>query len=58
MDMDVLKRPINEDTRLTTWCLAVHLGCSHITVETHLNELHRRKGVYPRRKITDICKLP
>ena len=39
VDMDVLKQLIEEDPRLTTRCLAEGLGCSHITVETHLHEL-------------------
>ena len=39
VDVDVLKQLIEEDPRLTTRCLAERLGCSHTTVETHLNEL-------------------
>jgi histone-lysine N-methyltransferase SETMAR len=39
VDMDTLKQLIEEDPRLTTRCLAERLGCSHITVETHLHEL-------------------
>ena len=39
VNMDVLKVLIEEDPRLTTRCLAERLGCSHTTVETHLNEL-------------------
>ncbi|CAF4865640.1 unnamed protein product [Rotaria socialis] len=39
VDMDVLKQLAEEDPRLTTWCLAERLGCSHATVETHLREL-------------------
>ena len=39
VDVDVLKRLIKEDPRLTTSCLAERLGCSHTTVETHLSEL-------------------
>ena len=38
VDMDVLQQLIEEDPRLTTRCLAERLGCSHITVETHLDE--------------------
>jgi len=38
MDMDVLKQLIEKDLRLATRCLAERLGCSHITVETHLHE--------------------
>ncbi|CAF5151551.1 unnamed protein product, partial [Rotaria magnacalcarata] len=37
--MDLLKQLIEQDPRLTTRCLAERLGCSHITVETHLHEL-------------------
>jgi histone-lysine N-methyltransferase SETMAR len=37
--MDVLKQLIDEDTRLTTRCLAEQLGCTHTAVETHLHEL-------------------
>ena len=39
VDMDVFKQLFEEDLRLTTRCLAEQLGCSHITVETHLHEL-------------------
>lgn len=39
VDMDLLKELIEEDPRLTTRCLAERLGCSHVTVETHLHEL-------------------
>ena len=38
-DVDVFKQLIEEDPRLTTFCLAERLGCSHTTVETYLNEL-------------------
>ena len=37
--MDFLKQLIEEDPRLTLRCLAEQLGCSHTTVEKHLNEL-------------------
>ena len=37
--LDRLKQLIENDPRLTTCCLAEQLGCSHTTVETHLNEL-------------------
>jgi hypothetical protein len=39
VNMDVLKQLIEEDSRLTTRYFAKRLGCSHITVETHLHEL-------------------
>lgn len=39
IDVDVLKKLIEEDPRLTTRCLAEQLGCSHTTIETHLSEL-------------------
>jgi transposase len=39
VDLDRLKQLIEDDPRLTKRCLAEQLGCSHITVETHLNEL-------------------
>ena len=39
VDMDLLKEFIEQDSRLTTRCLAEHLGCSHIAIETHLHEL-------------------
>jgi histone-lysine N-methyltransferase SETMAR len=39
VDMDFLKQLIEEDPRLTLRCLAEQLGCSHTTVEKHLNEL-------------------
>jgi len=42
VNMDVLKQLIEVDPRLTTRCLAERLGCSHITVETHLHELGKR----------------
>jgi transposase len=38
VDMDVLKQLIEEDPRLTTRCLTERLGCSHTTMETHLDE--------------------
>ena len=38
MDIDVLKRLIEEDPRLTARCLTGRLGCSHTTVERHLSE--------------------
>ena len=41
MDMDLLKKLIDEDLRLTTRCLAERLGCSHITAETHLHKLDK-----------------
>ena len=39
VDMDLLKKLIEQDPRLTTRCLAERLGCSHIAIETHLHEL-------------------
>ena len=42
VDVDVLKQLTEEDPRLTTCCLAERLGCSHTTVETHLNEMSKR----------------
>ena len=39
VDLDRLKQLIENAPRLTTRCLAEQLGCSHTTVETHLNEL-------------------
>ncbi|CAF1240404.1 unnamed protein product [Didymodactylos carnosus] len=39
VDMDVLQQLVDEDPRLTTWCLAERLGCCHTTVERHLDEL-------------------
>jgi hypothetical protein len=39
VNVDVLKELIDEDTRLTNRCLAERVGCSHITVETHVHEL-------------------
>lgn len=39
VNLDNLKELIEQDPRLTTRCLAEHLGCSHTTVETHLKEL-------------------
>ena len=39
VDIDRLKELIEDDPRLTTRCLAEHLGCSHVTVATHLHEL-------------------
>ena len=41
VDLDRLKQLIENDPRLTTRCLAEQLGCSHTTVETHLNELRK-----------------
>ena len=41
VDMDVLQQLIEEDPRLTTWCLAERLACSHTTVETHVSELDK-----------------
>ena len=37
--MDHLKQRIEDDPRMTSRCLAGRLGCSHITVKTHLHEL-------------------
>ena len=39
VDLDRLKQLIENDSRLTTGCLAEQLKCSHTTMETHLNEL-------------------
>ena len=39
VNLDVLRQLIQEDSRLTTWCLAERLGCVHATVKTHLEEL-------------------
>ena len=47
VDVDTLKQLIEQDPRLTSRCLAEQLGCSHTTVEKHLNELGKtwRYGV-------------
>ena len=37
--MDLLKELIEEDSRLTTRCVAERLGCPHIIVGTHSHEL-------------------
>ena len=39
VDVDALKKLIEEDLRLTTSFLAERLECSHTTLETHLREL-------------------
>ena len=39
VDLDILKQLIEEDPRLTIWCLAERLQCFCATVETHLKEL-------------------
>ncbi|CAF1574535.1 unnamed protein product, partial [Didymodactylos carnosus] len=39
IDLDQLKQLIEDDPRLATRCVAKQLGCSHTTIETHLNEL-------------------
>ena len=39
VDMDLFKQLIEEDSRLTTRCLAERLGCSHIAMVTYLDEL-------------------
>jgi hypothetical protein len=39
--MDVLKQLVEEDSRLTTRCLAERLECSHTTVKRHLGELSK-----------------
>ncbi|CAF1687710.1 unnamed protein product, partial [Adineta ricciae] len=39
VNMDRLKQLIEDDPRLTMWCLAEQLRCSHTTAETHLHEL-------------------
>ena len=39
VDINVLKQLIEEDSRLTTRCLAERLGYSHTTVEIHMSEL-------------------
>ncbi|CAF1690489.1 unnamed protein product [Adineta ricciae] len=36
IDLDILKELIESDPQLTTRCVAEQLGCSHTTVETHL----------------------
>ncbi len=41
VDSNVLKQLIEEDPRLTTWCLAERLGCSHTAMEKHLSELDK-----------------
>ena len=39
VDLDRLKQLIEDDSPLTTRCLAEQLGCSHTPVETYLNQL-------------------
>jgi transposase len=39
VDLDILKKLIEEDLIVTTRCLAERLECVHVTVETHLKEL-------------------
>ena len=39
LDVELLKQLIEEDPRLTSRYLAGQLGCSHATMEKHLNEL-------------------
>jgi predicted transcriptional regulator len=39
VNIDLLKRLIEEDPRLTTRCLAERLGCSHSIMKKHLDEL-------------------
>ena len=39
VDVDHLKQLIEQDSRLTSRCLAEQLGCSHTGVEKHLNKL-------------------
>jgi len=39
VDVDLLKQLIEQDSRLTSRCLAEQLRCSHTTLETYLNEL-------------------
>jgi biotin operon repressor len=48
VNVDLLKQLIEQDPRLTSWCLAEQLGCSHTAVEKHLNELGKtwRHGVW------------
>jgi biotin operon repressor len=48
VNVDLLKQLIKQDPRLTSWCLAEQLGCSHTAVEKHLNELGKtwRHGVW------------
>ena len=41
LDVDFLKQLIEQDPRSTLRCLAEQLGCSHTTVEKHLNELRK-----------------
>ncbi|CAF1675068.1 unnamed protein product, partial [Adineta ricciae] len=40
--------------RMTTWCLAEQLGCSHTTVETHLADLGKtwKYGVWIRHELS------
>ncbi|CAF2106043.1 unnamed protein product [Rotaria magnacalcarata] len=56
VDMDLLKQLIEQDPRLTSRCLAERLGCSHITVETHLNELGKtwKYGVWIPHELSPI----
>ena len=42
VDLDRLKQLVEDDPRLATPCLAEKLGCSHTTMETYANELHRK----------------
>ena len=39
LDVELLKKIIEEDSRLTSRYLAGQLGCSHTAMEEHLNEL-------------------
>ena len=39
VDMDLLEKLIEEDFRITAWCLAERLRYSHTAVETHLHGL-------------------
>ena len=48
VDVDHLQQLIEQDLRLTSWCLAEQLGCYHTAVEKHPNELGKawRYGVW------------
>ena len=48
LDVDLLKQLIEEDPRLTSPYLVEQLGCSHVAVETYLNNLDKtwRYGVW------------
>lgn len=56
VDLDYLEELVTSDPRYSSYCLASKLGCSHSTIEYHLNQLGYRSklGVWVPHELSSI----